>query len=220
VTRSRCGRCEGRIKELAGPLGMTPGLRRLTKIANDSEVVHSRGSGHRLLFSLSWNRRSRWERAMVFKFAIVMIMSFALCGPALGQRARGSGGIGDRITPGIGSTGSQGIGQGSGVGSLGDTAINPDYLRPNLSDTVIPDLQPLAPAIQAQPNQTRQFNYRLGNGRVVSITVPPPPPPPHAPHSGHAHHHDECNRVCYSGWEGVCWRENDCYWRCMAYCEK
>jgi hypothetical protein len=77
---------------------MTPGLRRLTKIANDSEVVHSRGSGHRLLFSLSWNRRSRWERAMVFKFAIVMIMSFALCGPALGQRARGSGGIGDRIT--------------------------------------------------------------------------------------------------------------------------
>lgn len=58
---------------------------------------------------------------MVFKFAIVMIMSFALCGPALGQRARGSGGIGDRITPGIGSTGSQGIGQGSGVGSLGDT---------------------------------------------------------------------------------------------------
>lgn|SRR5262249_47204690 len=152
------------------------------------------------------NRRPRWERAMVFKFAIVMIMSFALCGPALGQRARGSGGIGDRITPGIGSTGSQGIGQGSGVGSLGDTTINPDYLRPNLSDTVIPDLQPLAPAIQAQPNQTRQFNYRLGNGRVVSITVPPPPPPPHAPHSGHAHHHDECNRVCYSGWESVCWR--------------
>jgi hypothetical protein len=125
---------------------------------------------------------------MVFKFAIVMIMSFALCGPALGQRARGSGGIGDRITPGIGSTGSQGIGQGSGVGSLGDTTINPDYLRPNLSDTVIPRSATTCASDTgpAQSNQAIQLSLGeracgFDHGSSPSTAAPRTPQRPRAP---------------------------------------
>lgn len=188
------------------------------KNSNDSEVVHSRGNGHRLLFPLHWKSPAQMGACDGFQIRNRHDYEFRAVWSCIGAARKRFGRNWGSHHAGHWQHWKSGNRPRQRRGITRRHYNQPRLLAP---ESVGHGHPRSATTCASDTGPAQSNNYRLGNGRVVSITVPPPPPPPHAPHSGHAHHHDECNRVCYSGvGECVLERENDCYWRCMAYCEK
>ena len=191
------------------------------KNSNDREVVHSRGNGHRLLFPLHWKSPAQMGACDGFQIRNRHDYEFRAVWSCIGAARKRFGRNWGSHHAGHWQHWKSGNRPRQRRGITRRHYNQPRLLapeslghgHPRSATTCASDTGP------AQSNQAIQLSLGeracgFDHGSSPSTAAPRTPQRPRAPPRRVQ------SSLLFGVGECVLERENDCYWRCMAYCEK